>query len=187
MSRERTNTIPPDYGKFKAIDSDVNYDKNIGISKSTANLKKESLRFSWSGYKRAFKVNNDRRNSSSFLDSESNESGENSVQEIINFNNNYVNYVYIILCLNHFMFKGIEMLSMKYKSSLRRQEIQSSQENNDKNSNQWSDSAVNDYSISDHITAEGLGIESQTYNHSQVITVSKVVLFFQYYKEVLNN
>ncbi len=85
------------------------------------------------------------------------------------------------------MFKGIEMLSMKYKSSLRRQEIQSSQENNDKNSNQWSDSAVNDYSISDHITAEGLGIESQTYNHSQVITVSKVVLFFQYYKEVLNN
>jgi hypothetical protein len=72
------------------------------------------------------------------------------------------------------MFKGIETLSMKYNSSLKRQEIPFSQESNGKNSNQWSDPVVNDYSNSDHITAEGLGIESQT--------VSKLILLFQYYK-----
>ncbi len=73
---QRTSSTPPDYGKFKAIDSEMIYDKNLlSVSNSAANAKKESSRFSWSGYKRAFKVN-DRRNSSSFLDSESNESGE---------------------------------------------------------------------------------------------------------------
>ncbi len=81
MSRERTNSTPPDYGKFKAIDKI--YDKNSSaISKSAGNVKKESPRFSWSGHKRAFKVNRDRRNSSSFLDSESNESGENTVNPV---------------------------------------------------------------------------------------------------------
>jgi hypothetical protein len=60
---------------------------------------------------------------------------------------------------------------MKYKSSLRRQDVQSSHENNDKNSNQLSHSEVND-----HITSEGLGIESQT--------VSKLVLLFQYFVNI---
>ena len=72
-----------------------------------------------------------------------------------------------------FSLKGIEALSLKYKSSLRGQEDRNAIE---KDKIQLSYSTINDFFHGDHITAQGLGIEmninSQTSFSQPVITVS---------------
>ncbi|CAG2175128.1 unnamed protein product, partial [Oppiella nova] len=140
--RERTHSTPPepdldnDFMKYK---TKPNY---LNISKSTTNLKKESSsRFSWSGYKKAFRLVSDRRNSHTALDTDN--SGT-----------------------------GIEALSLKYNSSLRGLEGN----NMEKNIKPLLDTYGSDFFASDHITAQGLGIEvvmnPQTQYTPHIVTVS---------------
>ncbi|CAG2120739.1 unnamed protein product, partial [Medioppia subpectinata] len=74
--RTRTLSNPPDMDNENNLIKYKSKPNLLNLSKSTTNLKKESSsRFSWSGYKKAFRLVSDRRNSHTALDTDNSGTG----------------------------------------------------------------------------------------------------------------